>query len=149
MILFEAFCHLYNPQKSKVRYAIVNRTGTHTHITNTDAHTHECPFHSFSYITLMQETAWLRHPGPILWLPFTSACRGIHSFITMLSWWPVCQLRWIMWKGSTGLGEDLCVFTCLSMAVWTVRIDLITKRLSGGTFVPVLRTWNPWFKGLG
>jgi len=110
--------------KERSQDAFVNKrnwahTPTHTPThTPKDTHIHVL-FQSFSYITLMQETAWLRHPEPILWSPFSLAYWGIHSFITMLSWWPACQERWIMWEESTGLEEDHCV--CAS--VLSVFVD--------------------------
>lgn len=59
------------------------RPHTYTHIL----------FHFLSYVTLMQETAWLRHPGPPVWSPFTWAWGGIHSFILMVNSWPVWFTR--------------------------------------------------------
>lgn len=92
-------------------------TNAHTH-THTNVHTHACThthtytqmhkqihvlFHSLSYITLMQQTAPKTSWAHLVIAVYFSIL-GIHSFITRVSWWPVCQERWIMWRGSTGLG---------------------------------------------
>lgn len=98
-----------NCENCKMELSSHQHIHTYPHkYTSRDAHIYVL-FLSLTYITLMQETAWLRHPEPHLWLPFTSACWEIHSFIAMLSWWPVCQERWIMWEGNSGLREDQCV----------------------------------------
>lgn len=131
MILFEAICHLHNPQKSKVRMQLWIKgtelapphTHTHAHACTQCKHTYTCPFplpqlHNLNARDSLTKTSRV-HPVIAVYFSMQgnssvhpSVHSLTHSFISMLSWWPACQERRIMWRESSVLGANRCVRVC-------------------------------------